>query len=102
MGQRTSNAITTLNLQNQPVVRTETYTYDELSRLKTADYGDGQTQGYSFDAIRSKRVLTCGNRLSKTDNVTGGETYAFDAANRIATRQVGTSAVRARTAGAVY
>ena len=34
-----------------------------------------------------------GNRTAKTDNVTGNETYAFDAANRITTRQVGTSAV---------
>lgn len=43
-----------------------------------------------------------GNRTAKTDNVTGNETYAFDDANRIATRQVGTSAVRSVAAVAVY
>ncbi|MBC8138085.1 MAG: RHS repeat-associated core domain-containing protein [Fibrella sp.] len=44
-----------------------------------------QNQTYSFDAM--------GNRTAKTDNVTGKETYTFDDANRIATRQVGASAV---------
>ena len=72
--------------------RTESYTYDEQSRLKTAGYGDGQTQGYGFDAM--------GNRTAKTDNVTGSESYAFDDANRIATRQVGSSAVQSYTSDA--
>ncbi|MBC7805828.1 MAG: hypothetical protein H7145_06730 [Akkermansiaceae bacterium] len=73
--------------------RTETYAYDELSRLKTANYGDGQTQGYAFDAAECLIPTAMGNRTAKTDNVTGGETYSFDDANRIATRQVGSSAV---------
>jgi len=34
-----------------------------------------------------------GNRLAKTDNVTGSEGYTFDNANRIATRQVGASPI---------
>ncbi len=90
--QRTSNTVTTTNAQSQPVSRTESYTYDEQSRLKTAGYGDGQNQTYSFDAM--------GNRTAKTDNVTGGETYAFDDANRIATRQVGAGTVTTYTSDA--
>ncbi len=41
-----------------------------------------------------------GNRTAKTDNVTGSESYAFDDANRIATRQVGSSAVQSYTSDA--
>ena len=53
-------------------------TCDNLSRLSTVDYGDGQTQSYGFDAM--------GNRLAKTD--TAGTTtttngYTYDAANRL-------------------
>ena len=44
-GTRTSNLITD---QNGPV-RTETYGYDNLTRLTSVDYGDGQTQTYGFD-----------------------------------------------------
>ncbi len=92
LGQRTANTITTTNAQNQLVSRTESYTYDEQSRLKTANYGDGQNQTYGFDAM--------GNRTAKTDNVTGSESYAFDNANRIATRQVGSSGVTTYTSDA--
>jgi RHS repeat-associated protein len=59
-------------------LRTEQYGYDELSRLISVDYGDGQTQGYTFDPL--------GNRLSKTDNVTGNETYGYNAANMLTVR----------------
>ena len=44
-GQRLTNTITSADGTN----RTEQYGYDELNRLKTVDYGDGQTQGYAFD-----------------------------------------------------
>ena len=54
VGQRVTNAIADNN-----GARTEQYGYDELNRLKTVDYGDGQTQSYAFDAM--------GNRLSKSD-----------------------------------
>ncbi len=53
-----------------------------LYRLKTANYGDGQSQTYTFDPM--------GNRTGKTDNVTGNETYEFDAANRLTYRYSGT------------
>jgi len=43
--------------------------------LSTVDYGDGQTQGYTFDAM--------GNRLGKTDSVAGATSYDYDAANRL-------------------
>ena len=42
------------------------------------NYGDGEAQGYTFDAM--------GNRMSKTDNVTGNETYAYNNANMLLSR----------------
>ncbi len=57
--------------------RTENYGYDALNRLKSVDYGDGQTQGYTFDAM--------GNRVQKTDSAAGTTSYAVDAANRLLT-----------------
>ena len=42
-GNRTTNLITD---QNGPV-RTETYGYDELARLTSVNYGDGDTQSYT-------------------------------------------------------
>jgi YD repeat-containing protein len=73
-GQRLSNQITSADGTN----RTELYGYDELNRLKTVDYGDGQTQSYAFDAM--------GNRASKVDSSTGTEGYTFNAANMLLTR----------------
>ena len=73
-GLRTTNTITDSN----NTARTETYAYDELSRLTGVAYGDGQTQGYSFDNM--------GNRLAKTDNVTGNETYGYNNANMLLNR----------------
>ncbi len=55
--------------------RQESYGYDALNRLRSVDYGDGQTQGYSFDAM--------GNRAQKTDSAAGTTSYAYDAANRL-------------------
>ena len=56
-------------------VRTEGYTYDSLSRLTNVNYGDGETQGYTFDPM--------GNRLTKTD---GGTTnYTYNNANMLLT-----------------
>ena len=63
--------------------RTETYGYDDLYRLTGVNYGDGQTQGYAFDAM--------GNRASKTDSSTGSESYNYDNLNRLTNRTVGTS-----------
>lgn len=73
-GQKTSNQVVD-NFNNS---RTEVYSYDELSRLKTVNYGDGQSQTYGFDAI--------GNRTSKADNVTGSEVYGYNAANMLLAR----------------
>lgn len=57
--------------------------YGELSRLKTVNYGDGQTQDYGFDAM--------GNRASKP-SVQGGtttnETYICDNLNELDSRSV--------------
>ncbi len=60
------------------VLRTETYGYDQLYRLTSVDYGDGQTQSYSFDAM--------GNRTQKADSVSGTENYAYNNANMLLTR----------------
>ncbi len=49
--------------------------YDALNRLTNVDYGDGQTQSYSFDAI--------GNRLSRADSASGTTTSAYNAANML-------------------
>ncbi|MGI4791254.1 MAG: RHS repeat-associated core domain-containing protein [Janthinobacterium lividum] len=63
--------------------RTENYTYDDLNRLSTVNYGDGQTQSYGFDPM--------GNRLQKTDSSTGTTNSVFDSANRL-TSTTGTGA----------
>ena len=39
------------------------------------DYGDGQTQSYTFDAM--------GNRLSRQDSVVGTTTSTYNAANML-------------------
>jgi RHS repeat-associated protein len=62
-------------------IRTETYGYDALHRLTSVNYGDGQTQGYTFDAM--------GNRLTKTDSVAGNDTYSYNAANMLLSRNGG-------------
>lgn len=46
-----------------------------LNRLTNVDYGDGQTQSYSFDAM--------GNRLSRVDSASGTTTSAYNAANML-------------------
>ena len=83
-GQRLSNQISSLDGNGNLTSRTELYGYDEQNRLKTVDYGDGQTQSYGFDAM--------GNRLSKSDSATGSESYAFNAANMLISRTVGGAA----------
>jgi YD repeat-containing protein len=40
--------------------RAENYGYDALNRLTSVNYGDGQTQGHSFDGM--------GNRATKSDS----------------------------------
>ena len=54
-GQRLSNQISSLDGNGNPTSRTELYSYDEQNRLKTVDYGDGQTQSYGFDAMGKRR-----------------------------------------------
>ena len=39
------------------------------------DYGDGQTQSYTFDAM--------GNRLSRQDSASGTKNYAYNAASML-------------------
>ena len=81
-GQRQTNQISSLDPQTgNPTSRTEQYGYDELYRLTSVNYGDGQTQGYTFDQM--------GNRLTKTDSSTGNESYAVNAANMLTSRTVG-------------
>ena len=46
-----------------------------LNRLTNVDYGDGQTQSYTFDAM--------GNRLSRADSASGTTTSAYNAANML-------------------
>ena len=58
--------------------RTEIYGYDNLNRLSTVNYGDGQTQSYAFD--------TMGNRTQKVDSAAGTENYTYNAANMLLTR----------------
>jgi RHS repeat-associated protein len=77
LNMRTANTVTDAT----GAVRTETYAYDQLNRLTNVNYGDGQTQGYTFDAM--------GNRLTKTDNVAGNETYGYNNANMLLNRMVG-------------
>lgn len=74
--QRLSNQVTLSNYDGtSSTTRTEQYGYDDLNRLTSVSYGDGQTQTYSFDAM--------GNRTSRGDSVSGSTSYAFDAANRL-------------------
>jgi RHS repeat-associated protein len=73
-GQRLTNQITSSDGTN----RTETYTYDEINRLKSVNYGDGQTQSYTFDAM--------GNRTQKTDSISGTESYGYNNANMLLSR----------------
>ena len=96
-GIRVSNQIRSqgLNADGTPIVdangnpvfsgRTEVYGYDNSNQLTSVDYGDGQTQSYSFDAM--------GNRLSKTDTgggIGGTESYSYNSANMLLTRGVNT------------
>jgi len=57
--------------------RTENYTYDDLSRLATVNYGDGEQQSYQFDAM--------GNRTQKWDTITGTTSYSYNNANVLLT-----------------
>jgi RHS repeat-associated protein len=77
----TGNRLTNTVSDNAGPIRTEQYGYDELSRLTSVNYGDGQTQTYTFDPM--------GNRLTKTDNVAGNDTYTYNAANMLLTRNGG-------------
>ena len=78
IGQRLTNTISSLDVNGNSVSRTEQYGYDALNRLKTVDYGDGQTQAYAFDAM--------GNRLQKQDSAAGTENYSYNSANMLLTR----------------
>ena len=81
VGQRLTNTLSSLDGGGNAVNRVETYGYDELNRVSSVNYGDGQTQSYTFDAM--------GNRLSKTDaggGIGGTETYGYNNANMLLTR----------------
>jgi RHS repeat-associated protein len=78
VGQRLTNQVTLGG-----VTKTETYSYDDLNRLARVNYGDGETQSYTFDAM--------GNRVGKTDSVNGNETYTYSNANMLLTRTVGST-----------
>jgi RHS repeat-associated protein len=78
-GLRLTNAVT--NAAGS--TRTETYTYDDLTRLGSVNYGDGGTQNYTFDPM--------GNRLSRQDSASGTTNYAYNAANML-TASTGTGA----------
>jgi len=61
---------------------TITYTYDALNRLTAADYSDGRTFGYSYDAA--------GNVLEMQQDLGPGTvttTYTYDAANQLVSAQ---------------
>ncbi len=73
-----SNRLTNTVSDDTGPLRTETYGYDELSRLTSVNYGDGQAQTYSFDAM--------GNRMQKADSLHGTENYTYNAANMLLTR----------------
>jgi len=78
-GNRLENTITTASGS-----RTEDYTYDDLNRLKTVDYDDGETQSYGYDAM--------GNRGSISKTVGGttiNESDTFDTVNRMTNRNIG-------------
>ncbi|MFN3648770.1 MAG: RHS repeat domain-containing protein [Armatimonadota bacterium] len=76
-GNRLTNQLSDQN----GVIRTEQYGYDALSRLTSVNYGDGQTQGYTFDPM--------GNRLTKTDSANGNDTYTYNNANMLLSRNGG-------------
>ena len=62
------------------LIRAELYDYDELNHLTSVDYGDGETQSYTFDPM--------GNRLSKSDTTTSTvtESYSYNNANMLLSR----------------
>ena len=74
---RQSAAANAISDQNG-LVRTEQYGYDELSRLTSVDQGDGQTQTYTVDPM--------GNRTGKNDSVNGNDASTFNSANMLLTR----------------
>ena len=74
VGQRLTNLIT----PKVGSARTETYTYDQQNRLSNVNYGDGEIQTYTFDAM--------GNRQTKSDTISGttaNASYISDAVNRL-------------------
>jgi YD repeat-containing protein len=70
------NRLTNTLSDHSGPIRTEEYGYDALNRLTGVDYGDGTTQGYTFDPM--------GNRLTKTQGST--ESYTYNAANMLLSR----------------
>ncbi len=54
---------------------TTTYTYDNLHRLKTVTYPNGELVTYNYDPM--------GNRTSMTSSVHGTTTYSYDAGDRL-------------------
>ena len=83
------NRLTNIITDHNQTVRTETYGYDNLSRLTSVNYGDGQTQNYK-KVDGSPGFDPMGNRLRKVDNVTGTEDYTYNDANMLMSRTQGT------------
>ncbi len=81
-----ANAPTIAPLPSGPL--TINYTYDALHRLTAANYSDGSTFTYVYDAA--------GNVLQYTQTISGSSgttTYAYDSANQLLTAQAGSSPV---------
>ncbi len=79
-GNRLTNTIALRDQTDATSARTETYGYDELYRLTSVNYGDNQTQGYTFDPM--------GNRTQKTDSLNPTENSTYNNANMLLTRNL--------------
>jgi RHS repeat-associated protein len=89
------------SITNPAPLGTETFTYDTLSRVKTATDGKGQTTTYTYDTLdRVTKIQLSGtaiptvtytydangNMLTRTSTITGTSkqtTYTYDALNRL-------------------
>ena len=61
-----------------------TYTYDALNRLTQAEYSDGTSYEYEYDAVGNRTMMTSTTSLSGTVVTT----FTYDTANRLADRVV--------------
>ena len=80
VGNRKSNHLYSNDPASQ-TDRTEQYTYDNLYRLKTANYGDGLSQTYTFDPMGNRTKLD-----ETANNTTTSVSYDVDATNRLTSK----------------